>query len=759
MAGERWPEADRDALQLRRFSLLPEPVVAAARPQSRWRFSRPAAAAPAPRPAPELLACPRNCCPTTPRPCWPSPTAMVFIGRSIGAAGRTAGEVVFNTALTGYQEILTDPSYCRQIVTLTYPHIGNYGTNGEDIESARVFAAGLVVKDVPERSVQFPQRRFARRLPAARKHACHRRNRHAPADAAPAQGAQNGCIVALGQGETIAPALVDDAIASARATASMAGLDLAKVVSVREPYDWAQTVRALGRGHDVLKTERFHVVAYDFGVKYNILRMLAARGCRVTVVPAQTPAADVLARKPDGVFLANGPGDPEPCDYAIAATREFIERGVPTFGICLGHQIMALAAGARTYKMKFGHHGANHPVKDLDSGRVSITSQNHGFAVDPKSLPATLRPTHASLFDGTLQGLAHVDKPAFCFQGHPEASPGPHDIGYLFDRFVGLMEHAHAQAQRPPLDPDHRRRADRDRPGVRIRLLRSAQACKGAALEEGYRVILVNSNPATIMTDPEMPPTRPTSSRSRWQRGREDHRQGAAGRGAADDGRPDRAESAPSTCTSTRRAAEVRRRDDRRLNEKAIEKAEDRLKFKDAMDRHRSWRRQEGHRPLARRGARGAAPDPERDRRQRLSDGRAAELHPGRHSAAASPTTPTNSGGDSASGGERPLVKPDQGAPDRGEHRSAGRSSRWRSVRDRKADNCIIVCSIENLDPMGIHTGDFDHGRAGADADGQGIPADVRTRRSQDPARDRRGIIRRLQRAVRDQPARRDGWS
>ena len=369
----------------------------------------------------------------------------VFVGRSIGATGETTGEVVFNTALTGYQEILTDPSYCRQIVTLTYPHIGSYGTNGEDVESAQVFAAGLVVKDVPERASNF-------RSDASLGEYLRRQNtvgiagidtrrltRHLRTN-----GAQNGCIVALALGQTIAPSVVDDAVARARATPSMAGLDLAKVVSVREPYEWSQTVWALGRGHDALKAARFHVVAYDFGVKYNILRMLAARGCRVTVVPAETPAAEVLERKPDGVFLANGPGDPEPCDYAIAATREFIDRGMPTFGICLGHQIMALAAGARTYKMKFGHHGANHPVKDLDNGRVSITSQNHGFAVDPKSLPATLRPTHVSLFDGTLQGLAHVDKPAFCFQGHPEASPGPHDIGYLFDRFVGLMERAHA---------------------------------------------------------------------------------------------------------------------------------------------------------------------------------------------------------------------------------------------------------------------------------------------------------------------------
>ena len=377
----------------------------------------------------------------------------VFTGRSIGATGTTTGEVVFNTALTGYQEILTDPSYCRQIVTLTYPHIGSYGTSSEDVESARVFAAGLVVKDVPARESNFRSgtslgeylrrestvgiagidtRRLTRLLRSG--------------------GAQNGCIVALARGQAITPAVVDDAIAQARATPSMSGLDLAKVVSVREPYEWKETTWVLGRGYGSVREPRFHVVAYDFGVKFNILRMLAVRGCRITVVPAQTAAADVLAQKPDGVFLANGPGDPEPCDYAIAATREFIERGVPTFGICLGHQIMALAAGARTYKMKFGHHGANHPVKDLDSGRVSITSQNHGFAVDPKSLPATLRPTHVSLFDGTLQGLAHVGKPAFCFQGHPEASPGPHDIGYLFDRFVASMA-GDAEAARRPAAP------------------------------------------------------------------------------------------------------------------------------------------------------------------------------------------------------------------------------------------------------------------------------------------------------------------
>ena len=365
----------------------------------------------------------------------------VFRGVSIGATGETTGEVVFNTALTGYQEILTDPSYCRQIVTLTYPHIGSYGTSTEDVESRRVFAAGLVVKDVPARASNF--RSGASLGDYLRQENTvgiagidtRRLTRHLRQG-----GAQNGCIVALAQGSAVTAAIVDAAIAKARSAPDMSGLDLAKVVSVEQPYEWKDAVWELGRGYAAPREQRLDVVAYDFGVKFNILRMLATRGCRVTVVPARTPAAEVLARRPDGVFLANGPGDPEPCDYAIAATREFIDRGVPIFGICLGHQIMALAAGAKTYKMKFGHHGANHPVKDLDSGRVSITSQNHGFAVDPKSLPATMRPTHVSLFDGTLQGLAHVDKPAFCFQGHPEASPGPHDIGYLFDRFVALMD-------------------------------------------------------------------------------------------------------------------------------------------------------------------------------------------------------------------------------------------------------------------------------------------------------------------------------
>jgi carbamoyl-phosphate synthase small subunit len=365
----------------------------------------------------------------------------IFRGTSIGALGRTAGEVVFNTALTGYQEILTDPSYCRQIVTLTYPHIGNYGINPEDVEATKVHAAGLIIKNVPLRVSNFRQ---AMTLPQY----LEREGTVAISDidtrrltrVLRTSGAQNGVIAAFPVGHVISDDDVAKAVAEARGAPSMSGLDLAKVVSVREPYAWTETEWVLGSGYGQQSQPRFHVVAYDYGVKYNILRMLASRGCRITVVPAQTAAAEVLKLKPDGVFLSNGPGDPKPCDYAIEATRGLIDSGLPTFGICLGHQIMALASGAKTFKMKFGHHGANHPVKDLDDGRVSITSQNHGFAVDEKTLPANLRPTHVSLFDGTLQGLARTDKPAFCFQGHPEASPGPHDIAYLFDRFVALME-------------------------------------------------------------------------------------------------------------------------------------------------------------------------------------------------------------------------------------------------------------------------------------------------------------------------------
>jgi carbamoyl-phosphate synthase small subunit len=369
----------------------------------------------------------------------------VFRGTSIGAAGHTVGEVVFNTALTGYQEILTDPSYCRQIVTLTYPHIGNVGVNPEDIEATKVHAAGLIIKDLPVLESNF---RMTQTLPQ------YLREQGTVAIAGidtrrltrilRTKGAQNGCILALPEGQSITEAHVQEAIAKAQAAPSMAGLDLAKVVSTDRPYEWSETEWKLGAGYGRQSAPRFHVVAYDFGVKRNILRMLAERGCKVTVLPATSTAAEALKHQPDGIFLSNGPGDPEPCDYAIEAARELIEHGIPTFGICLGHQIMALASGAKTFKMKFGHHGANHPVKDLDTGRVSITSQNHGFAVDEKSLPANLRATHVSLFDGTLQGLARTDRPAFCFQGHPEASPGPHDIGYLFDRFVALMENKNA---------------------------------------------------------------------------------------------------------------------------------------------------------------------------------------------------------------------------------------------------------------------------------------------------------------------------
>ena len=364
----------------------------------------------------------------------------VFIGNSIGATGSTVGEVVFNTSIVGYQEILTDPSYCQQIVTLTYPHIGNYGVNVEDIEADKVHAAGLIIKDLPLLASNFrASQSLSQYLQGSGTVAIANIDTRKLTRLLRTKGAQNGAIVGLAAGEKVTQALMDQAIAAAKAAPSMAGLDLAQKVTVAQGYNWTQTEWKLGSGYGTQTNPGFHVVAYDFGVKKNILRMLAERGCKVTVVPAKTPAAEVLRHRPDGIFLSNGPGDPEPCDYAIAAARELIETGIPTFGICLGHQIMALASGAKTFKMKFGHHGANHPVKDLDTGRVSITSQNHGFAVDEKSLPANLRATHVSLFDGTLQGLARTDKPAFCFQGHPEASPGPHDIAYLFDRFTALM--------------------------------------------------------------------------------------------------------------------------------------------------------------------------------------------------------------------------------------------------------------------------------------------------------------------------------
>ena len=364
----------------------------------------------------------------------------VFEGYSIGAPGATVGEVVFNTSLTGYQEILTDPSYCQQLVTLTYPHIGNYGTNPEDVEADGIQAAGLIVKEVPLlasnfRSTEALPEHLSRQGSVAIGGVDTRKLTRLLRD----KGAQNGAIVALAAGESLTPAVIEQALAKAKAAPAMAGLDLAKVVSTAKSYEWTESEWKLGEGYGQQEAPQYHVVAYDFGVKKNILRMLAERGCRVTVVPAQTPAKDVLAMNPNGVFLSNGPGDPEPCDYAITAAQELMASGKPVFGICLGHQIMALASGAKTFKMKNSHHGANHPVKDLDTGEVSITSQNHGFAVDLDSLPANLRATHISLFDGTLQGLERTDCPAFCFQGHPEASPGPHDIGYLFDRFIKLM--------------------------------------------------------------------------------------------------------------------------------------------------------------------------------------------------------------------------------------------------------------------------------------------------------------------------------
>ncbi|MBN8765198.1 MAG: glutamine-hydrolyzing carbamoyl-phosphate synthase small subunit [Thiobacillus sp.] len=361
----------------------------------------------------------------------------VFRGRAIGANGLATGEVVFNTALTGYQEILTDPSYARQIVTLTYPHIGNTGVNAEDVEADRVHAAGLVVRDLPRLHSNF---RASRSLNDYLKS----QNVVAIADidtrrltrVLREQGAQNGCIMAGAVDET-------EALEAARAFPGLAGMDLAKVVSVSKAYEWNETEWKLGRGYGQQTAPRFHVVAFDYGVKRNILRMLAERGCRLTVLPATATAADALALKPAGIFLSNGPGDPEACDYAIKAVGELMEAKIPVFGICLGHQFLALASGARTIKMKFGHHGANHPVKDLDTGRVAITSQNHGFAVDAATLPANLRSTHVSLFDGSLQGMARTDAPVFSFQGHPEASPGPHDMGYLFDRFIQLMaDHA-----------------------------------------------------------------------------------------------------------------------------------------------------------------------------------------------------------------------------------------------------------------------------------------------------------------------------
>ncbi len=362
----------------------------------------------------------------------------VFKGISIGASGHTVGEVVFNTSMTGYQEILTDPSYTKQIVTLTYPHIGNTGVNSEDVESGKIYASGLIIRDLPlvhsnwraEQSLpdylavnnvvgisDIDTRKLTRILRE--------------------KGAQSGCIMA---GE------IDEAKALelARGFPGLSGMDLAKVVSTGKPYVFEDGEWVLGQGYSKPANAKFNVVAFDYGVKRNILRMLVERGCKVTVLPAQATAEDALALKPDGIFLSNGPGDPEPCDYAIKAISTLVETGIPVFGICLGHQLLGLASGAKTMKMKFGHHGANHPVQDLDNQRVYITSQNHGFAVDPATLPANVRTTHVSLFDGSLQGIARTDKPAFSFQGHPEASPGPHELSYLFDRFVDLMQqHQH----------------------------------------------------------------------------------------------------------------------------------------------------------------------------------------------------------------------------------------------------------------------------------------------------------------------------
>jgi len=383
----------------------------------------------------------------------------VFRGVSIGAPVARVGEVVFNTSMTGYQEILTDPSYSQQIVLLTYPHIGNTGLNAEDVESGTIHAAGLIIKDLPARTSNWrSQQSLAEGLmeagiPGIAGIDTRRLTRHLRE-----HGAQAGCLIArsvtgedprlnAGASDPLSDdQLVLEALDRARGFAGLAGMDLARVVSVREPYGWTERSWSLVGGYQSNMDSDSshgsgikHVVAFDFGIKRNILRMLADRGARITVVPAQTSAAEVIALKPDGIFLSNGPGDPEPCTYAINATADLIERGYPVFGICLGHQILGLASGARTQKMKFGHHGANHPVKDLDTHRVLISSQNHGFAVDASTLPANLRVTHVSLFDGSVQGLERTDRPAFGFQGHPEASPGPHDVAYLFDRFFALM--------------------------------------------------------------------------------------------------------------------------------------------------------------------------------------------------------------------------------------------------------------------------------------------------------------------------------
>jgi len=358
----------------------------------------------------------------------------VFRGISIGAPGQTVGEVVFNTSMTGYQEILTDPSYTKQIVTLTYPHIGNTGVNSEDVESGQVYASGLIIRDLPlVHSNWRSEQSLSDYLVANNVVAIADIDTRKLTRILREKGAQAGCIIAGAVNEA-------EALAQAKAFPGLSGMDLAKVVSVKESYEFAEGEWDLASGYAKPSNPAFHVVAFDYGVKRNILRMLTSRGCKVTVLPAQATSEQALALKPDGVFLSNGPGDPQPCDYAISAIKNIVDTGVPTFGICLGHQLLALASGAKTLKMKFGHHGANHPVQDVDDKRVFITSQNHGFAVDAESLPANLRTTHVSLFDGSLQGIARTDKPAFSFQGHPEASPGPTEMSYLFDRFVESMK-------------------------------------------------------------------------------------------------------------------------------------------------------------------------------------------------------------------------------------------------------------------------------------------------------------------------------
>jgi len=362
----------------------------------------------------------------------------VFRGMSIGASGHTVAEVVFNTSMTGYQEILTDPSYTKQIVTLTYPHIGNYGANPEDVESDKVYASGLIIRDLPLvhsnfRSTQSLSEYLVSNHVVAIADIDTRKLTRILRE----KGAQAGAIIAGEADEAKALAAAKSLIAG---FPGMAGMDLAKVVSCDKPYEFNESEWALGQGYTQAPAHKFHVVAFDYGVKRNILRMLVARGCKVTVLPAQATAEEALALNPDGVFLSNGPGDPEPCDYAIKAIKTIVDKGLPTFGICLGHQLLALASGAKTIKMKFGHHGANHPVQDVETKRVYITSQNHGFAADASTLPANLKVTHVSLFDGSLQGIARTDKPAFSFQGHPEASPGPTEMSYLFDRFINLMQ-------------------------------------------------------------------------------------------------------------------------------------------------------------------------------------------------------------------------------------------------------------------------------------------------------------------------------